>query len=335
MQLQAWGPDSPLISIAGRSQCGTSHLHKLLASHRDVFSLQKEQCPESLGIEEGLFAQFLDFTASRAQAEGGSWLRMEREQVREACVNRFPDSADNCTALYEGSVSGGSEKATRVLQSCSDTTSVLRMQKGVPVNTKVLFLQRDPADTLWSSYNSWQDQFDQAPGLHQALANASRTHHFPTDSTNYRSPRHFHQLVESQGKLVGGVNDWSAYMMTFRMHQLKGTFGADRVLFLRSEDLHLRDTVQKICDFVGLDIGGIAPELIEERTNSRSSTNSSGGEQQQGRYEVSGFKPMYCKTRELIYNHTRAICSELDRDFGLHYPECLGLAGGGDCSDGS
>jgi len=309
----------------------------LLASHHDVFSLRKELCPGfQPDIDESLFARYLNFTASRAQAENGSWLRMEDEEVQEACVGTFGrSSTDRCEAFYEGAKSGGSERVTKVLQACMDMEGVIRMQNLVPVKTRVLFLQRDPADVLWSAYNFWQNQMD-AP---ETVINKDWSMPW-TNKLNFRSPVHFDELVKSEGRLAGSIGNWSNYLQVPQMHQLREAFGTDGVLFLRSEDMHLRDTVQKICDFVGLDIDGIAPGLIDARTNSQGSFDTRGigvvdrseseGQGQEdeklGRYEVSGFEPMLCETRETIYDQARSACIEFDEKFGLHYPECLGMA---------
>merc|ERR1719401_2874812 len=99
-------------------------------------------------------------------------------------------------------------------------------------------------------------------------------------------------------------------------------FGSDSVLFLRSEDLHKRSTIQDICDFVGVGIEGISPDLIGARTNGQGTYDSRDvgrqSEAEPGIYEASRFRPMLCETRELIYSQSRDSCSELRLEFGLH-----------------
>lgn len=327
VQLQAGGPrGGALVQIAGHAKCGTSHLHSILASHSAIFSLRKEQCPDKVPVAEDVFAQMLNFTAALAQPKDGVWPRLGYKKVRQACAETFgPSAKEACWSFYEDALSGGSDAATRVLQSCIWPQDVMRVQSLAPVaKTSVLFLQRDPADLLWSSYNFWQGPMDA-----DETRNGSRVAGW-TNQQNYRSPAHFHELVASKGMLAGGVSNWRAYFQIPEMHQLRATFGSDSMLFVRSEDLHKRSTVQDICDFIGVGIEGISPDLVGARTNGQGSYDSRGighqSEAEPGIYEASGFRPMLCETRELIYGQSRDACSELHREFGLHYPQCLGEA---------
>merc|ERR1719291_384648 len=112
------------------------------------------------------------------------------------------------------------------------------------------------------------------------------------------------------------------------MYQLRQTFGNESVLFLRSEDLQTRAAIQKICTFTGVDIFGISHDLILRKTNSQGTFETRGfgdsSPNKSGIYEVSGFQPLLCETRELIYNQSQASCSELHLEFGLRYKRCLG-----------
>jgi hypothetical protein len=76
------------------------------------------------------------------------------------------------------------------VNACLDTVTTMMMRQylGRTLNSKVIFLVRDPADWLWSSYNFW------TYSRHMDLLN-STTRDWTAAPRQYRSPELFHQML--------------------------------------------------------------------------------------------------------------------------------------------
>jgi hypothetical protein len=278
-------------------------LHRVLQSHPDVFSLRKEMCPAGDDEDEtATFADLLQFTVEQARNGDGTWRHLDPDAVQADCVMEFgPSWIDVCSHFYSGAGPGGSERRATVLQSCIQSEAVNALQGIAPtLKTRVLYLQRDPADLFWSTYNLWQDD----------------------QRDSHKSPDHFHRIVTSRGALSGGVSDWREYMGLHEMERLRAAFGEESVRFFRSEDLRSPDQLELLFKFVGLDIDYVSPEIRYGVTKSQGFLSPFPGAR--GTYEVSNYRPMLCATRELIYSDARRACVELQARFGLRYPACLG-----------
>ena len=145
---------------------------------------------------------------------------------------------------------------------------------------------------------------------------------------HYRSPEHFHEIVLSGGKLAGlnkhvhtSVGD-----LRFLAEQL-----GPRLLVMKSEDLSKWSFLAKLAAFVNVPVSGFDAELATMRTNSQFRAELRGKnkvsnvttETLKGLYEISGFRPMQCMSRKLIYTRYREVCQAWQTDFNLTYAACL------------
>jgi len=295
-------------------------LHRVLQSHPDVFSLRKELCPAGADEDEtATFADLLQFTAGQVQNDDGTWRHLDPEAMQADCVMEFgPSWIDVCSYFYSGAGPGGSERRATVLQSCIQTDTVNALHGMAPaLAPKVLYLQRDPADLLWSMYNLWEGKTHGKSGgmvdwWNGSTMRQNRYNHTSPARYNHKSPEQFHGIVMSRD----GPSDWSEFMGLHEMKRLRDTFGEENVRLFRSEDLRSPPQLELLFRFVGLDIGLVSPEVQDGVTNSQGL--------QRGMYEASNYRPMLCTTRELIYSDARRACFELQARFGLRYPACLG-----------
>jgi hypothetical protein len=281
-------------------------LHRVLQSHPDVFSPRKELCPAGDDeVEAATFADLLHFTVDQERNGNGTWRHLDPKTMQADCVMEFgPSSIDVCSDFYSGAGSGGSERRATVLQSCIQSETVHALHSMVPMlTTRVLYLQRDPADLFWSTYNLLQGD----------VGTRLSYEHFH---------EHFHEIVMSRGELSGGVSDWRDYMGLHEMGRLRNAFGEENVRFFRSEDLRSPPQMELLFKFVGLDIDFLSVDIRNGVTNTQGFL--SPFPRARGTYAISNYRPMLCATRELIYSHARRACFELQATFGLRYPACLG-----------
>lgn len=202
-----------------------------------------------------------------------------------------------------------------------------------PVGAKYIVLLRDPADLFWSAFNFWHDN------------NLDRTQLPPgswTDRTSdYRSPELFHELLLSEGKLLG--SDIHANTDIYRYIELatKGVVeivGRSNVLFVRSEDMkpskyRKTQVLEKIANFTGLNLKHFAAHM-DERTNCGNSIfnrgpantcNDKDDVHREGIYEVSGNRPMLVKSRILVYQKMKEVCEQWRAEYGVEYERCLNV----------
>ena len=176
---------------------------------------------------------------------------------------------------------------------------------------KAIFLVRDPADYLWAAFNYWRIDMDTEPD------------EFRTTNTSYRSPELFHGLLLAEGRLSwmlgtsGRTAQWWFLVQNGTLQKI-----AKNRLLLRSEDFLVPDLTMlamgKLGTFTGLRLGGFDSSALSTRTNSQYSifTRGQGAVVEQadvpdGVYEISGFRPMLCKSRRLIYQKSRGLCQVL------------------------
>ena len=153
---------------------------------------------------------------------------------------------------------------------------------------------------------------------------------------HYRSPEHFHEIVLSGGKLRG-LNkhvETSAGDLRSLAEQL-----GPRLLVMKSEDLSKWSFLAKLAAFVNVPVSGFDAQLATMRTNSQFRAELRGGHtvsnvtevSTHGLYEISGFRPMQCMSRKLIYARYREVCRAWQTDFNLTYAPCLSTAEHPEC----
>jgi len=192
---------------------------------------------------------------------------------------------------------------------------------------KTIYLFRDPADLIWASWNFWVDEhWDAIPSTKSNWAQPG--HH-------YRSPELFHEIIKagdlsySYRKYVGSHK----YHMVCTVKNLLQIYGRENVLFLRNEDMlpteiEKSGLLDKLSGFTGLDRDKFNSTMVHERTNcndDKGATVECSNPTKTLAYEISGNRTMFPETRQLIYLDFLEECKIMKREFGVEYPECLGV----------
>ena len=182
---------------------------------------------------------------------------------------------------------------------------------------KYIFSLRPPADYLWARYNFWTVDLDvrwHSPGRW-------------TNLENYRSPEMFHELVLAGDKIrldsrptmphyaAGIVRPW-----ILELEKTQAAVGMANLLIINIDEIQTDQTdpgfQKRLCEFLGLSLD---LTLSNIRTNSgaylRGRGASNAGIQSNGRYEVSGWRPMLNATRVLINTREKQACAELRARF--------------------
>ena len=142
-------------------------------------------------------------------------------------------------------------------------------------------------------------------------------------SKHYRSPEHFHETLRGGNRLSG----FNLPALNLSELSLKEQFGP-RLLVLRSEDLSDISALSRVASFIGVPVGKFDAKLVGQKTNSQYRQASRGpgsvsDAQASGIYEVSDFRPILCKSRQMIYEMYRGECRFWQSEFNLSYLACL------------
>eukprot|EP00440_Ansanella_granifera_P060521 gb/GFBE01065597.1/.p1 GENE.gb/GFBE01065597.1/~~gb/GFBE01065597.1/.p1 ORF type:complete len:411 (+),score=14.10 gb/GFBE01065597.1/:1-1233(+) len=311
---------------AGAAKCGTTQLYALVSSHPDVFSLRKELCPgEMIGfrVSETSITRAMGEMFQMATSLADNFTHLTIDQ---RCRSTGLDPTW-CSRFVAGARPAASGHARIFFQSCINPRDSIRIQQAAPVlGAKVVYSIRDPASLLWASYNFWSNAGD---------TNFVQTelHGKWTQSDTYRSPEHFHEWIKSSGRLADSPHPgWYSWIGPGMMHLLQDVFGHANCFFFRAEDLSNEHTLTRLFDFMGLQLNKVPDTVKHARANTGTHLATRGigvnssvedvGADQAG-YEVSGFRPMLCDSRQLIYNMSREGCSELKTAFSIDYPDCF------------
>lgn len=310
-----------MLLIGGFAKCGTSHLHRVLADHPKVFALRKELKP--LPGKHQMFEEVIFFYAREvARVDVSSPVL-----IRDACRNNFNDneSKQECLRALPGkddSLPAKKDIAPKILLFTHinfHRDPVLMERWGATVKT--IYLVRDPAEYLWAAFNYWRTDLDANSAQKTSVGNF------------YRSPELFHELLLADGLLKwkmglnGRTGEWFFLLQnettSSSLKEKERLLLPKFHLLLRSEDLldpHLTAlALGKISSFTGLKAEDFNSSSFNTRTNAGYSASSKGiltvSEQtmvQSGVYELSGYRPMLCKTRIFIYQNYNAVCQVLD-----------------------
>lgn len=290
----------PSLIISGFPKCGSSFLFKMLSYNNYIISTKrKELCLGGIKSETWLkYFQFLP----------------------------------NIIESYE--------KNKLVMSGCLHLQSNIKAMKELCItNMKVIYVIRDVADMLWSAYNFWciKDFDDDCyPGKH-------------TSKNALRSPEHFHQLILNGYEMGGGI-PLTLKGNCFKKELIEATrvFGEKNILVLKSESMLTSkekiDSLKQIKEFlfpnnyfenitqkIENDKWFESQSQVIYRVNSGKFTENrgekniihlTGDEEQDGRYEVSQFKPMFKETRKLIYQRWEQECLWIYKQYKILYSSC-------------
>eukprot|EP00439_Symbiodinium_sp_Y106_P052106 s3794_g6.t5 len=287
---------SNLVVVGGFRTCGTKRIYDMLESHPNVatLSIQVGALPNlQLEFEESVFA-----LAKALQVPTGRPLIQTCDQYKPHQPQTFKE-CDRLVNKIRGSYNT-SMPATLVVTDPSFFDKGMLASRW-PGKVKLLLVVREPADFLWAAYNIW------------TLASGVLKIHV-------RSPELFDELVLADGKREA----WAprANKITGQwFDQIKNLKDVSaNLLFLKSEDLAktLSATLAKMGSFFGVDSTLFPYEVTEGYIHSLAARVA-----RTPLYQISGYRPMLCRTRRFIYSKTRDVCEELD-SFGVHYSTCLG-----------
>lgn len=227
-----------------------------------------------------------------------------------------------------------------VMSGCLHFNSNIQVMKELCMtNLKVIYILRDVADMLWSAYNFWclkDIDYDCVPGKY-------------TDERAIRSPEHFHLLVAESKEMGGGIS-LTKDGKCFQNELIEATriYGKNNMIVLTSESMLVseqkRESLEQIHHLLFHNQNNRFNQLnrkwLQEqsdsiyRVNSGRVANSRGEkniamtykgdveEEQNGRYQVSQFRPMLPATRQLIYIRWKEECKWLFQNYGIKYPAC-------------
>jgi len=293
----------PDINIVGIPKAGTSHLYEILSTHpnaRPFKESRKEYCIYGMACSESAHT-------SRAKEILFNW--NEEQWQRQSADGDQRKTVNGCL--------------------CFEHTGFLWTYIRPPPsgNKKTIYLFRDPADLIWASWNFWVDEhWDAIPSTKSNWAQPG--HH-------YRSPELFHEIIKagdlsySYRKYVGSHK----YHMVCTVKNLLQIYGRENVLFLRNEDMlpteiEKSGLLDKLSGFTGLDRDKFNSTMVHERTNcndDKGATVECSNPTKTLAYEISGNRTMFPETRQLIYLDFLEECKIMKREFGVEYPECLGV----------
>jgi len=295
---------SNLVVVGGFRTCGTKRIYDMLESHPNVatLSIQVGALPNlQLEFEESVFA-----LAKALQVPTGRPLIQTCDQYKPHQPQTFKE-CDRLVNKIRGSYNT-SMPATLVVTDPSFFDKGMLASRW-PGKVKLLFVVREPADFLWAAYNIWV-----LPGEPKGQDGKTGT------KIHVRSPELFDELVLADGKREA----WAprANKITGQwFDQIKNLKDVSaNLLFLKSEDLAktLSATLAKMGSFFGVDSTLFPYEVTEGYIHSLAARVA-----RTPLYQISGYRPMLCRTRRFIYSKTRDVCEELD-SFGVHYSSCLG-----------
>lgn len=302
------------VNIAGLPKAGTSVLFQILSSHENATALvkgYKEFCL-SKGRHRDMFTQQQWDAADISSPPELTPQHLQAQRDLHAHIAR------NMRSFQRSAFSG-----KRTINSCWHVEELELLEKYLqpPHEKKTIFLFRDPADWLWSSYNYWVEG-----GVLDA-------HSDGTSSTNpqrhYRSPELFHELVAAGNRTQWGVmqHDYYQSFTVRNPRKLVALYGADRVLFVKNEDLlpqkiHQNNALERLRNFTSL--SNLQPSTQIVNCNDQHGVFEVCREKSDA-YAIAGGRGMLPETRTLVYLQFWEECKIWAQEFGVIYEDCLNV----------
>jgi hypothetical protein len=260
----------PAINVIGRAECGTSQLYRMLASHAQARPLDAEK----------------DFCASnwKYNRTHQEWIELTAERCDNETQGRGRAIVNGCLNLPE-----------TISHLASDTASPRR-------RAKFLYVLRDPADLLWSSWHYWKDANDHPNTASKVGGRANGGEHW------YRSATYFDELIRSRHLLRNSIlpRNFTKYLLVQYLLEISRLVGPENLLILKTEDLSNRKQLDRIANFTGLGVDGFAPDVVAGQINKQAHRDE-----------------MFNETRGMIYWMARDACKTLKDLFAFELTSCL------------
>lgn len=327
----------PDISVAGLPKAGTSQLYQILTSHPDLieFHQRKEFCfslPHSKTYLEKL------------QSTDPSALSQLQQTFHHANDHHQPNATNipSITRWYMLTYGGDNasnnqipvEQRQRTVNGCHDTVTVLMQRQYLQQRTspdKLILLLRDPADWLWSAWNFWHHSMDVQPPLESDWAFAPY---------QYRSPELFHEyLLAGDDRYSPAAQMLQEYRDEMASVASQAVAAAQRykeghpdaldILVLKTEDMTPERVVAsgfltKLANFVGVSQDGFNTTLLHSYANCGDNKGThSQCTKASSAYEITGYRDMLEKSRELVYLLFAEECQLWANELGVMYEDCL------------
>ena len=316
---------SNLLIIGGFPKCGTSYLYAVIASHPQVLACKKEVEPRT-----GLQIHYEDAVFFYAQnIQKVDYTDVDLKVVKLACHRSFQgrnETITECNRLLAPSKRKLQNPKVLLLAHIQFLGNKFLLQRWGP-SVRIIFLVRDPADYWWAAYNFWR-----IPGLDPEPFYRGQ---WTDPAKDFRSPELFHQMLLADGRIAGyrvGEMSMTGGRWFFQVSDVQRKCA--KHLVLRSEDFldaeHSGNAVDKVGQFAGLDVAGFSSKVLSSKANTQFHVTNRGIPQlasreqgQEGIYEVSGFRPMLCESRLLIYQKWQPLCVNLTLQYNINYSGCL------------
>jgi hypothetical protein len=326
-----WNDESfPDVSIVGFQKAGTSHLYKLLATHKSTVTVKgKEYC-----IDPG---HTLVYDTNDYYYEDDVESQKKATQTWQRKLFGWHKS------IYQKRKGLSYPSQRKILNGCLQFDELeFRIRYHPPTsfdnNTKLfLVILRDPADWMWAVFNFWYDRHldTHSPDTHDWVDDPNK---------HYRSPELFHEFVASGERLKSAARKFGAFrersvLQPRHLQYILGNNNASSsiiLMFVKNEDLAPDRIVAsgllgRLAHASGLEINGFDPDILGSRTNCGAdkgigkscSNNGNSTTTSNNAYPITRHRTLLAKTRKLIYLQWQEECHIWATEFGIVYPDCL------------
>jgi Sulfotransferase domain len=311
----------PDIHIIGLPKAGSTFLYKLLESHPSVTAFGKSK-EDYQPRHDDISSEMWDVSSLRNESKNNGTAM--QYNIQRKLYNLHGN-------LHQDQSKRKIPPDVQIVSGCMNSLlfeANMRYLQPIPRNKKYFVLFRDPADWMWAGYNYWKKAY-----LDSTLNRTKGSYTQP--EVNYRSPEHFHELIASGERTVGGQG-----LLLFRSRsssdpmRLRSMVNDSQILFLRNEDLlpsainQPGGALDQISAFTSLPKTGFSDEFTTQIFNcnkKKGVTASSCGSEHTDAYEVAGNRTMLPQTRRLIYLLFWEECKLWASEFGIKYPDCLNV----------
>jgi Sulfotransferase domain len=325
----------PDVNIAGLQKAGSSQLYNILTSHSDMYkfhSFEKEfpfGIPHlSLNISKLLLLSQHDMSDVAKRSQITSIQRLFHSRFKTKAFQKLTENPQ--TSIERTTTEASSTTKMLSVNACLDTTTAMMMRQylGRTLDSKLIFMVRDPADWLWSSYNFWTYR------QHIDLLN-STTRDWAAAPQQYRSPEIFHEMLLAgadrfgpTAELIGVLRDRINNLFS-RVIAAAHQINANSVLVVKTEDMapdriHSSEFIENLAKFLGVTLDGFDESILKSFSNCGNSRGTgSRCSKASSAYAVAGNRAMLEQSRDLVYLYFAEECKLWAEEFGVVYERCL------------
>jgi hypothetical protein len=320
----------PDVNIAGLQKAGSSQLYNILTSHSNMYKFHTKEKEFSFKIPH--LSLSVSELLSLSQNDISDFAKRKKiTSIQRFFYGRLKNKS------FQMLTKVPTTKSTKMLSvnACLDTVTTMMMRQYLDrtLNTKVIFLVRDPADWLWSSFNFWTYK------SHIDILNSNKWD-WAADPEQYRSPELFHEMLlagadrfgptaELIGKLRDRINNLFSLVIAAAAAVEKDNNFTGNILVVKTEDMepdriHSSGLVTKLANFLGVTLDGFDSSTLQSFSNCgnsrgvgvRCSKTSSA-------YAIAGNRTMLEQSRDLVYLYFAEECKLWAEEFGVVYERCL------------